>query len=227
MPSGILPRAQELGLKGLLSCGNGAAIVDIETKEVILKGQIPLDTAISVCKKMEDMGLHIHVYDLWDFYSNMNDQALAIYEHLLHCKAKLVLDQPLSAFIKETGLSPYKILVMVEEKDNDRVHEALASENFPGCEVTKSATYLVEVCNSSYSKGTAIKYLSEHYAIPIEKTVAVGDQFNDLPMIEAAGVGIAVKNADTRLKDKAILFEYTNEEDAIAKIIEKYGYLEA
>ena len=227
MPSGILPRAQELGLEGLISCGNGAVMVDLGTKEVILEGKIPLDTAISVCQKMEEMGLHIHVYDLWDFYSNMDDEALAFYENILHCKAKLVLDQPLSAFIKEKELQPYKILAMVEEKDNNRVREALAANKFPGCEVTQSSAYLVEVCNAAYSKGTAITYLSEHYAIPIEKTIAVGDQFNDLPMIETAGVGIAVKNADKRLKDKAISFEYTNEEDAIAKIIEKYGYLEA
>ena len=45
-------------------------------------------------------------------------------------------------------------------------------------------------------------------------------------MIEKAGLGIAVQNADLKLKEKAVVCEYTNEENAIAKIIEKYGYTE-
>jgi hydroxymethylpyrimidine pyrophosphatase-like HAD family hydrolase len=44
-------------------------------------------------------------------------------------------------------------------------------------------------------------------------------------MIERAGVGVAVKNADQALKDKAdIVLEYTNEEGAVAKVIERFGY---
>ena len=226
MPSGILPRARELGLQGLIACGQGAAIVDIETKQVILEGTIPMETAIAVCEKMEEMGLHIHVYDLWDFYANKDDSALAMYEHILRCKGKLVLDKPMSVFIRERHLSPHKILVMVEPEDNERVRLALEKEGFLGCEVTRSSAYLVEVCNAAYSKGTAIKMLAEHYHIPIKKTVGIGDQYNDLSMIQAAGVGIAVKNADEKLKEHATIFPYSNEEDAVAKIIEKYGYEE-
>lgn len=43
-------------------------------------------------------------------------------------------------------------------------------------------------------------------------------------MLEAAGLGIAVKNADEALKDKALAFEYSNDENAIGKIIETYGF---
>ena len=134
------------------------------------------------------------------------------------------MDKPLSVFIKEKGLTPNKILAMVEETDNERVRKALEEVGFAGCEVTKSSAFLVEVCPEDYTKGTAIEYLSDYFGIPIEKTVAVGDQINDLSMILTAGVGIAVKNAEELLKNQAIAFEYTNEEDAIAKIIEKYGY---
>ena len=52
----------------------------------------------------------------------------------------------------------------------------------------------------------------------------MGDSLNDLPMLEAAGLGLAVRNADEMLKDKAISFEYSNDENAIGRIIERYGF---
>ena len=90
----------------------------------------------------------------------------------------------------------------------------------------KSSEYFVEVINANYSKGTAIEFLSGYYNVPIEKTIAIGDQQNDIPMIEAAGLGIAVKNADGSLKERAaVVVPYTNEEGAVGEVIEKYGYI--
>ena len=224
MPAGILPRVKELGLNGFVCCGQGSAIVDIQTNEVISEGNIPNATAITICKKMEEMGLHIHVYDLWEYYCNMDDEALKMYASIVKTKANLVLDKPLSRFLEETGLCPCKILAMVAPEDNERVRLELVNENFDGCEVTRSSVFLVEIGNANYSKGTAVKFLAEKYNIPLEKTIAVGDQINDLPMIQTAGLGIAVQNADENLKARATVLDYTNEEDAVANLILKYAY---
>lgn len=226
MPAGILPRVKELGLKGVVCCGQGSAIVDIESNKVLLEGNIPNEIAVKICEKMEEMGLHIHVYSLWDYYSNMDDDALKMYEGIVKSKAILVQDKPMSQFVKETGMNPCKVLAMVAPEDNEKVLVALEKEAFPDCDVTRSSVYLVEVSNAKYSKGTSVEFLSQKYNIPMEKTIAVGDQVNDLSMIEIAGLGIAVQNADENLKARALVCEYTNEEDALAHIIEKYGYLE-
>ena len=225
MPSGILSRAKELGLTGLVSCCQGAVILDIETKEIVLEGKIPLDVTVTVCEKMEQMGLHIHVYDLWEYYSNMDDLLLQYYEKTVGSKAVLVLDKPISQFVKEKGICAYKILAMVQPEDNQRVLETLARENFDGCGLTRSADILVEVVNTRFSKGTAVEFLASYYGLPVEKTIAVGDQLNDMPMIETAGLGIAVHNADNGLKSNAdYICEYSNEENAIAEIIHKFGF---
>ncbi len=225
LPMGILARAQELGLQGAVSCCNGAAIVDIQSKEVLFKGTIPNALAVTVCEKMEEMGLHIHVYDLWEYYCNKDDEALKIYEKLTGTKANLVTDEPLSAFLKRKGFGVFKLLAMVEKEDNAAIRAELEKENYAGCCVTKSSEFLVEVLNENYSKGTAVACLSDYYGVPIEKTIGVGDQRNDIPMIEAAGLGIVVKNADESLKEAAAFtLEYTNEEGAVGKLIEKFAY---
>ena len=55
MTAGILSRARELGLKGLVACCQGAIIVDIESREILFNGSIPFETGLKICKKMEDM----------------------------------------------------------------------------------------------------------------------------------------------------------------------------
>ena len=225
LPAGILKRAKELGLKGKVCCCQGAIILDIETQEVLMEGRLSLESTIAACKKMEQLDLHIHAYDLWDFYVNKDDEALKLYKLLVKTTPTLILDKPLSQYLDENNLPMYKLVAMVEPEHNEEVLRALAAENFDGCEVTKSASYLVEVVNSKYSKGTAVEFLANYYNIPLNKVIAVGDQLNDTSMIEKAGVGIAVKNAEDALKEKAdYICEYTNEEGAIAEIIEKFGF---
>ena len=227
MPSGILPRAKELGLKGLLSCCQGAIIIDIETGKVLQEEAIPWQTAVQIAKKMEELDLHIHIYDFWDFYCNKDDAALKMYENAVRSKAILMTEKPFSEFIADRKMKVFKFLNMVEPKDNATIFNALTEANFEACEVTRSAAYLTEVVNKNYSKGTALEFIAKHFGIPLAKTVAIGDQLNDVSMIEKAGLGIAVNNADESLKAKADeVFAYTNEEDAVGKIIEKYGYTE-
>ncbi len=226
LPIGILPRVRELGLKGMLSCCQGAIIMDIESGKTILDGKLSLETTLAVVRKMEEMGLHIHIYGPREYYSNMDDDALKFYENAVRVKAKLVLDKPLSQFIEENAFQSYKILAMVKAEENERIMRELAAEGFSECEITRSGDFLVEVVNAKYSKGTAVRHLAEYYRFPLEKTVAIGDQLNDLPMIEKAGVGVAVKNADARLKAQAdYVCDFTNEECAVSAVIEKFGYL--
>lgn len=225
MPAGILNRAKELGLKGMLCCCQGAIVLDIESGNVISEGRISHETTVKACEKMEELGLHIHVYDLWEYYVNMDDHHLAYYENAVKVKAQRVLDKPISQFVKETGLCSYKILGMVEPIDNASVTAALSKYQFDGCEITKSAANLVEIVNTKYSKGTAVETLAKHYGVPIEKTIGIGDQSNDLPMIRTAGLGVAVKNADDGLKSEAdYICDLTHEEDAVAFVIENFGF---
>ena len=70
------------------------------------------------------------------------------------------------------------------------------------------------------NKGRAVAKIAEIMGIDPKKTVAVGDYFNDIPMIRTAGVGIAVANARTLVKEAADIVTVSNRECAIAKIIE-------
>lgn len=223
--SSILPRANELGLKGLVACYQGSVIADIETGELKADGFLPTDGAAAICKAMEELGLHIHVYELDKYYSNMDDEALKSYEKICGEKGIVYDEKPLSSWIMERGMKVRKVLALVAPEEKTAVYQALESRFGNDYYVTYSAAFLVEVTSRKYSKGSAVQFIADYYGVDIAKTIAVGDSLNDLPMIEAAGLGIAVQNADELLKKRAKeTFDYTNDENAVGKIVEKYGF---
>ena len=224
MPYAILPRIKELGLKGIVSCAHGSLIMDAETGATIVEGTIPTQVTVQICQKMEELGLHFHVYAKDEFYSNIDNEREKRYEKAVRVKAKLVLEKPLSQFVLENGICAYKVMALVESTESMEVLGALSKCTFDGCVLTKSDDTLVEVVNAKYSKGTALEFLANYFEIPLEKTIAVGDQWNDIPMIEKASLGFAVKNADNRLKERAVVYDYSNAESAVAKIIQQYAY---
>lgn len=221
-----MPIAKKLGLSGLLSCFQGSVVVDIESGELVVDGCLPHDGAVEICQALEELGVHIHVYDTNEYYSNMDDEWLTHYQRISGVNAIVVDNEPLSQFLKRSNIRVRKLLVLLDPKDRERVYTILSKRFGEEYYVTYSAAFLVEVTNRAYSKATALKRIAQHYNVPIERTIAVGDSLNDLPMIAGAGLGIAVKNAEEALKKQAkVVLEYTNDENAIGKIINRYGFI--
>ncbi|MFU0825856.1 MAG: hypothetical protein ACFWTK_12930 [Clostridium sp.] len=72
------------------------------------------------------------------------------------------------------------------------------------------------------SKGNAVKILAEFYGLKREEVICIGDGENDLSMIKYAGLGIAMGNAPDYVKKEADYITETNDEDGVAKAIEKF-----
>ena len=221
----ILPIARKLGLSGLVACFQGSVVADIESGNLVVDGYIPNSGAAEVCRTLEEMHAHVHVYDTECYYSNSDNEYLAYYERIVGVKAIMKTDEPLSVFIENSGIRVRKLLILVDPSDRDRIMNVLQEKYGKDYYVTCSAAFLVEVTNRNYSKATALAKIAEYYGLSLQQTIAVGDSLNDLPMIETAGLGIAVNNAENTLKAKAdVTLDATNDEDAIGKIIRKYGF---
>ncbi|MBO1512848.1 Cof-type HAD-IIB family hydrolase [Metabacillus bambusae] len=95
-------------------------------------------------------------------------------------------------------------------------------DEIEGISITTSGPFNIEIMDTNGHKGNGIKVMAEYYNIPIENTVAIGDNFNDVPMLEAAGLSVAMGNADPFVKDIADVVTLTNNEHGVAHAIEKY-----
>ena len=91
------------------------------------------------------------------------------------------------------------------------------------CVIFTSKPYFLEVMPKNTGKGEALMWLAEHLGIPQSETLAFGDAMNDESMIRLAGTSVAMKNGDQTIKNIAdYISEYTNDEDGVARFIEKY-----
>jgi len=70
-------------------------------------------------------------------------------------------------------------------------------------------------------KGIGLRKMAEYYRIPIENTVAIGDNFNDLPMLQCAGYAIAMDNADNEVKKICDFVTLSNSENGVAHALRK------
>lgn len=89
-------------------------------------------------------------------------------------------------------------------------------------EVVSSASNNFEVMRAGSSKGKAVSVLADKYGIKREEVICIGDNENDLSMINYAGLGVAMGNACDLLKENADYITDTNENDGVAKVIEKF-----
>ncbi len=220
MPASILPQARKLELQGILSACQGAVILDLDTEEVLLDGHLSFESTLAAYEALQARDLHILLFDLWKYYSNKHDKNLVAYETVTGIKATPSPKEPLVDFIREERFASHKVAALIEPERCDAMLEELQALGIPGGIWVKSASVLLEFVPTDYSKGTALRFLAERYGVEMKDTAAIGDQPNDLPMILAAGVGVAVKNADPRLKESADLVSaYTNEEGAVGHLI--------
>ena len=227
----ILPRVRELGLKGLVVAYQGTVIAEIESGKIIKKGAIEYSSASEVCAYIEEqrgfekLAYGINAYSEEILYTDIpkDNEHLKLYERITGVEAESAgID--MSEFISKNKLCCQKIACLVPPELRESLYLNLLGKFGSKFDVTCSAQVLVEVSPLNDNKGEALKFIASHYGVSMDSTVAVGDNLNDLPMIKQAGVGVAVGNAVQELKDAADIVTVSNNDGAVAKIIEKYGF---
>ena len=86
-----------------------------------------------------------------------------------------------------------------------------------------SSPEYLEFMPSGINKGNAIRWMCEYMNIPLEHTIAVGDAENDIAMLETAGIGAVMKNAENDMKNYGnYITEHDNNDGGVAEVIYKF-----
>ncbi len=222
MPISILPYAKELGLKGLVVSYQGANIQDIESGLLVRDERIDWKDAAGICEFMYEHDWHIHVYDADVLYVNKDDQYRAWYEKA--CDVRSILtEKNISKEVVARQISPHKIIVICSAEERGEIIDLLTKKFGNEFYVTSSTENLIEILKRGCDKGKALEYLAQYYGIPREQTMAIGDNYNDAPMLRIAGKGVAVENGELALKQMADFITKTCDEDGVAYAIKKFG----
>lgn len=220
----VQPMLRRLGLEGereeYLIAYNGAAILENAGNRVLESEELPFSVADELYRRGRGYEACVHVYTLNDVYAyNLWEEERRYMQGLMHIRET---DAPDIGFL--AGEPILKVLYENENLPYLRQIEAELTEKFGDeVEMSYSGNRSLEFTRKGVNKGAALETLAERLQIPIGEVIAVGDNLNDLSMLKAAGLGIAVRNAAPGARAGAdIVAEWTNDEDAVARILEQF-----
>ncbi|WP_077597161.1 Cof-type HAD-IIB family hydrolase [Oceanobacillus kimchii] len=117
--------------------------------------------------------------------------------------------------INYESLGVYKVFILSFQLDLlANLNKEL--QNREDISITGAGRQKLEISNQDASKGNALLSLAEYFQVPMENTVAIGDNFNDIPMFEVAGKSIAMGNAEPEVKEKSDITTKNYKEDGVA-----------
>ncbi len=208
---------------------NGAAIMDIQTGELIYQAEIPCHQAVEIMTMLDDLPVIYDCYmdnDAWmtgafkekvtEFVKNPHYVVLV--RDMRHSVPEL------KAFLTERGQDVQKMQFFVKDPELRLKMLNELPERYENICTSSSVPENVEINQARANKGEALLALAAHLGLPRQNTISFGDGLNDLTMIEMAGVGIAMANAEQKVKEKADWITTSCDEDGVARGIEKFCF---
>ena len=228
---GMMPQAvRDLPFVRYAITINGAQVYDRETDTAIVREEIPLDMALDVISILDGYDV---IYDCyrsnWGWMTESLQAKAENYAtdaHYLKMVREFRNPVPeLKEYLKSTAAEGDVQKVMLFARNtpgSESVTKAITAavaERFPSIKATSSTWNNLELNIATAHKGNSLKRFAEHLGYTLDNCMALGDGTNDLSMIEAAGLGVAMANAHPLVLAAADRVTATNDEDGVAKAI--------
>ncbi|MDE6184131.1 MAG: Cof-type HAD-IIB family hydrolase, partial [Lachnospiraceae bacterium] len=197
---------------------NGGQIFDYDKQETLYKVTLTLEQTDYIIKEAARLGIHIQTYSNTHIIAPRQDEELAYYQRIINSPV-IFCENVIDAL--EEG--PCKCLALelkdLEKLENFRLSLKPWAEK-EGISLIYSNPNYLEIFPSISGKGSAVKTLCSLLGIHPYFSVAAGDAQNDLSMIEAAGMGIAMANGSDDVKMAATtITSYDNDHDGLAHVL--------
>lgn len=210
---------------------NGSSIYEIANKKLIFEDCMDNSVTIPIIEYLMTKSIHMDAFIQGNGYSPCKcletAQNLKVPESLKHyiIDTRTRVDSIIQ-FITENHLQIQKMTLnfMTAEDgtlvDRKEVHEYLLSN--PAINVVCGGYNNLEFTKVGVDKGVGLHRLAEFLQIPIAQTMAIGDTENDLAILRAAAVGVAMENATPDVKAEADYITLSNEESGVAAALEHF-----
>lgn len=221
----------ELGIRYAITT-NGAAVYKVPEKECLFETCMPSSTAVSILEELLELDIHINVFLHGNAFvpakcrqALMNIRSLPepLKEYMLTTRTSI---EDMPAFLREQDSGVQKMtLNFPEGEDNtfpDRKKAMDILDKYPQVSYLCGGFNNLEFTMAGISKGKGLALLCQYLNIPIDQTIACGDSENDLDIMKAAGLGVAMANAPREIQELADDITLSNDEDGVAAAIRKW-----
>ena len=221
-PSGIYPIMKRNGFRSALIAYSGALIMD-EDRNVLYNRQIPRDLAAGIERFFNEKKRSDKSFDMsWCIYSaddwispNRGDPRIAREARIVEAQSREGTVEDLAP-----GAGVNKFLCICAPGTILEIEKEV-KKNFPEVEAVKSSDILLEIMAKGISKADALERYCAHLGITPQETIAFGDNYNDVEMLEAAGISCVMGNAPEEILRRFPLHTADNDHDGIAEALEQ------
>ena len=219
MPQGMRFLMEELSLNTPMICYSGALLLDdAGTYAQKTLAAASVETIWTAAKKQQ---IHVSLYKNDRWYIEALDDWAREESRITHITPQIADYRQLLGHWQAAGDGPNKILCLAEA---DKLQNFMSQLHLADVTVYRSKPTYLEIGHGEASKTAAIRLLAEKLHIAREEILAIGDNYNDIDMLEYAGLGIAMGNAPPEVKARANATTATNDADGVASAIEKYCF---
>lgn len=214
-PTGVMPIMEQLELAGTLISHNGAATVHSVDRSVFHQYAIDPASLKPYLDYCRDNRVH---FDLNTAFEMMIEKLTPEAESMY---AKFHAMPEVWDFARGLPDGLLKFTVFGSKEQMDKVQSEWEF-NFGGLQTIRSGDFFIDVQNPDASKGTALKQLAASRGVDRSRIMAIGNYYNDISMLEFAGLGVAMDNSPDLVKRAADAVTAANSEDGVAAALREY-----
>ena len=225
-PHGMFPIAQELNLgANPIACYNGALIVEgnKEHYQTLIEHGLSKADVKKIVALIKKQFPHISI----NFYSG-GDWIVEEIDQWVQIEANITKESPdirnFDTLLTDDSIPIpiHKLLLIANAQAIQEFFTYLKRVNFEDASFYLSKDNYLEVTSQSVSKENALLEIAKYYDISLSQTMAIGDNYNDIPMLKLAGLGVAMANAPQAVKNEADIETVSNNDNGVSKVIENY-----
>lgn len=214
---GVRWLVDRLGITTPVITYNGAEIVDPMDNSILFSEQLLPEDAVKIAEFGRARNTTLIVWSKGELFGSPMNERVADYKNIARTEPK--------PFDDITPLAQRGVTKIIWYDDIDRINQfqnGLNKTDFKSVTYCTSNPKFLEFFNCEVSKRTSMERLADMLGVKREETVAIGDGYNDIPMLEGAGLSIAMGNAPHDIKEICHKVTLDNNSDGVAYAIDNY-----
>lgn len=214
-PRSVMPFHVELDLDTPMINYNGALVYDPSDERVVMHRPLSLRTAREIVRlaraRYPQVLVSAEILDRW--YTDRLDQDYATETAKQHAPDMIA---PIDLWLTEAVT---KLLLLGDPRRLSKIAQAIQERFAHQVAMVQTEDFLLQIMHATVSKALALRTVAAELAVPRERVMAIGDNANDVGMLQWAGVGVAVANAAAPALAVANLVTADHDDDGVAKVV--------
>lgn len=231
---GLSPQIERLqGVRYVITC-NGAGVYEKSTGNCLMGDDISLDSLLPMLAELEPLPVMADPFLKGKAFMSEKNRPLVEKMHVAeelkeYIRTSRTLVPDLVEYLRERGDDVEKLTINFAENEEGVLQgydEVLTIiRKYPQMNIVSGGIRNIEITKSGVSKASALMWLGKYLGIDRQEMIAFGDSENDLEMLRAAGIGVAMANGEEAVKEAADFVTLSNTENGIVHALRRFGVL--